>query len=185
MGQPRFTLQSAPESNRLCCTTYLVMLTFECLCTDGFFWMLYQDGTIEHEVKLTGILSTNGLSQGEGPQPDYGVLMAPGLNAQVQHCCDRAAAALLERRQKMCHVFCYFLWPSLHLILVCLVAQANLQPAHSRPYACQSRCSVLVQIHQHFFNVRLDMAVDDENGGAALTAVEVRKLHPPLYVLAP
>ena len=44
----------------------------------------YQDGTIQHEVKLTGILSTNGLSEGEGPLPDYGVLMAPHLNAQVR-----------------------------------------------------------------------------------------------------
>ena len=31
----------------------------------GFFWYLYQDGTIQHEVKLTGILSTNGMSEGE------------------------------------------------------------------------------------------------------------------------
>ena len=31
----------------------------------GFFWYFYQDGTIQHEVKLTGILSTNGLSEGE------------------------------------------------------------------------------------------------------------------------
>lgn len=54
------------------------------LLADGFFWYFYQDGSIQHEVKLTGILSTNGLSQGEGPQPDYGVLMAPGLNAQVR-----------------------------------------------------------------------------------------------------
>ena len=78
---------------------------------DGFFWYFYQDASIQHEVKLTGILSTNGLSQGEGPLPDYGVLMAPGLNAQI---------------------------------------------------------------HQHFFNVRMDMAVDDDSGGANLTAVEVR-----------
>ena len=31
----------------------------------GFFWYLYQDGTIQHEVKLTGILSTNGMSEGD------------------------------------------------------------------------------------------------------------------------
>lgn len=34
-------------------------------CRYGFFWYFYQDGTIQHEVKLTGILSTNGLSEGE------------------------------------------------------------------------------------------------------------------------
>lgn len=79
----------------------------------GFFWYFYQDGGIQHEVKLTGILSTNGLSEGEGPQPDYGVLMAPHLNAQI---------------------------------------------------------------HQHFFNVRLDMAVDDPSGGSNLQLVEVTAL---------
>lgn len=57
------------------------------LLADGFFWYFYQDGGIEHEVKLTGILSTNGLSEGEGPYPDYGVLMAPHLNAQVRTQC--------------------------------------------------------------------------------------------------
>ena len=45
-----------------------------------------QDGHIEHEVKLTGCLSTNVLSPGEGPLPTHGTLLAPGLNAQVhQH----------------------------------------------------------------------------------------------------
>jgi primary-amine oxidase len=57
----------------------------------GFFWYFYQDGTIEHEVKLTGCLSTNLLSEGEGPLPTYGTLLAPGLNAQVwPQCCLRA-----------------------------------------------------------------------------------------------
>ena len=69
-----------------------------------------QDGTIQHEVKLTGCLSTNVLSHGEGVAPTHGTLLAPGLNAQV---------------------------------------------------------------HQHFFCARLDMAVDDPNGGAALTVSEV------------
>ncbi|BDA42557.1 Primary amine oxidase [Coccomyxa sp. Obi] len=52
----------------------------------GFAWHFGQDGTIEHEVKLTGCLSTNVLSEGEGPLPTHGTLLAPGLNAQVhQH----------------------------------------------------------------------------------------------------
>ena len=42
-----------------------------------------QDGSIQYEVKLTGCLSTNGLSAGEGPEPTHGTLLAPGLNAQV------------------------------------------------------------------------------------------------------
>jgi primary-amine oxidase len=50
----------------------------------GFFWYLYQDGTIEFEVKLTGVLSTGGIAPGE--RPEHGVLVAPGLNAMVhQH----------------------------------------------------------------------------------------------------
>ena len=51
------------------------------------------------------------LSEGEGPAPQHGTLLAPGLNAQH---------------------------------------------------------------HQHFFCARLDPAVDDPAGGAALTVVEVR-----------
>ena len=50
----------------------------------GFFWYLYQDGTIELEVKLTGVLSTGAVAPGE--QPRHGELLAPGLNGMVhQH----------------------------------------------------------------------------------------------------
>jgi primary-amine oxidase len=50
----------------------------------GFFWYLYQDGTIAHEVKLTGVLSTGAVPSHERPR--HGVLVAPGLNAMVhQH----------------------------------------------------------------------------------------------------
>ena len=50
----------------------------------GFFWYLYQDGTIEYEVKLTGVVSTGAVQPGESPR--YGTLVAPGLNAMVhQH----------------------------------------------------------------------------------------------------
>jgi primary-amine oxidase len=45
----------------------------------GFFWHLYQDGSIGCEVKLTGIMNTTTLRPGE--QPDYGVEIAPRLNA--------------------------------------------------------------------------------------------------------
>lgn len=43
----------------------------------GYFWYLYNDGTIEYEVKLTGVISTGALAPGE--QPKYGTLVAPGL----------------------------------------------------------------------------------------------------------
>ncbi len=50
----------------------------------GFFWYFYQDGTIEYEVKLTGVLSTGALDA--GARPAHGVLVAPQLNAMLhQH----------------------------------------------------------------------------------------------------
>jgi primary-amine oxidase len=50
----------------------------------GFFWYLYQDGTIEFQVKLTGVLSTGAVEP--GVRPAHGTLVAPGLNAMVhQH----------------------------------------------------------------------------------------------------
>lgn len=64
----------------------------------GFFWYFYQDGTIQYEVKLTGIVNTAAAMPDEVPK--YGTLVAPQLNAPI---------------------------------------------------------------HQHFFNVRLDMCVDGEN----------------------
>ena len=50
----------------------------------GFFWYLYQDGTIEHEVKLTGVVLTKALAPGESDP--YAPLVAPGLGSPVhQH----------------------------------------------------------------------------------------------------
>lgn len=43
----------------------------------GFFWYFYQDGTIQYEVKLTGILLCAALAD----CPKYGTLVAPELNA--------------------------------------------------------------------------------------------------------
>ena len=45
----------------------------------GFFWYLYQDGNIQFEIKLTGILSLGALQPGE--KPKYGTLIAPQLYA--------------------------------------------------------------------------------------------------------
>jgi primary-amine oxidase len=42
----------------------------------GFFWYLYTDGSIEYEVKLTGVLTTGAF---EGETPKYGVAVAPGI----------------------------------------------------------------------------------------------------------
>jgi len=48
-----------------------------------FYWYLGQDGTIEYEIRLSGELSTNLLSEGEDT-PGWGVIVAPGVNAQVR-----------------------------------------------------------------------------------------------------
>ena len=43
----------------------------------AFFWYFYQDGTIQYEVKLTGILLVGALMD----QPKYGTVVAPEVNA--------------------------------------------------------------------------------------------------------
>ncbi len=45
----------------------------------GFYWYFYQDGTIQLEVKLTGIMNTMTLKPGESPR--YGTEVAPRLMA--------------------------------------------------------------------------------------------------------
>ena len=43
----------------------------------GFFWYLYNDGNIEFEVKLSGVISTGALAPGQTPA--HGTVVAPGL----------------------------------------------------------------------------------------------------------
>jgi primary-amine oxidase len=43
----------------------------------GYYWYLYQDGSIQFEVKLTGIIAPAAIAPGE--QPVSGTLVAPGL----------------------------------------------------------------------------------------------------------
>ena len=50
----------------------------------GFFWYFYQDGTIQFEVKMTGIMNTGALPP--GVEAKYGQLVAPQLYAPIhQH----------------------------------------------------------------------------------------------------
>ncbi len=50
----------------------------------GFYWYLYTDGTIEHEVKATGMLNVSALQEGEDTK--YGTEVAPGIMAPIhQH----------------------------------------------------------------------------------------------------
>jgi primary-amine oxidase len=45
----------------------------------GYYWYFYQDGTVQMEVKLTGIMNTTGLKPGEAPR--YGTEVAPQVLA--------------------------------------------------------------------------------------------------------
>jgi primary-amine oxidase len=45
----------------------------------GFFWYLYQDGNIQFEIKLTGVLSLGAVQPGE--KSKYGAMIAPQLYA--------------------------------------------------------------------------------------------------------
>ena len=43
----------------------------------GFFWYFYNDASIEVEVKLSGVLTTGAVKDGEGPR--WGKLVAPNI----------------------------------------------------------------------------------------------------------
>jgi len=45
----------------------------------AYYWYFYQDGSIQCEIKLTGIMNTTALAPGE--KPVYGMEVAPQLNA--------------------------------------------------------------------------------------------------------
>ena len=45
----------------------------------GFYWYFYQDGSLQFEVKLTGIMSTMGVA--DGARPAHASMVAPGLAA--------------------------------------------------------------------------------------------------------
>jgi primary-amine oxidase len=71
-------LPDAPEvrrSRRLVVSSVSTVENYEY----GFFWYLYQDGTIQFEIKLTGILSLAAYPPGETPR--HGNLVAPQLYA--------------------------------------------------------------------------------------------------------
>jgi len=69
----------------------------------GYFWYLYTDGTIQFEVKLTGMISTGAI--GGDQLPAYGALVAPGLygpnhqhffNVRLDMCVDGNANSVHE-----------------------------------------------------------------------------------------
>mmetsp|Transcript_18433 Transcript_18433/g.20493 ORF Transcript_18433/g.20493 Transcript_18433/m.20493 type:complete len:360 (+) Transcript_18433:3-1082(+) len=46
----------------------------------AFYWNFHQDGTIEPEIKMTGLLNTSGIAEGE--ESVYGIKLQKGLEAQ-------------------------------------------------------------------------------------------------------
>mmetsp|Transcript_44446 Transcript_44446/g.96647 ORF Transcript_44446/g.96647 Transcript_44446/m.96647 type:complete len:678 (-) Transcript_44446:296-2329(-) len=69
------------RSRELVLSSIATVVNYEYL----FYWRLKCDGTIDFEIKLSGELSTNLLSEGE-EVPSHGVMVAPGVNAQIhQH----------------------------------------------------------------------------------------------------
>jgi primary-amine oxidase len=65
----------ARRSRRLVISQFMTLANYDY----GFFWYLYQDGTIQSEVKLTGVMSMGAF--GEGETPRHGAKIAPGLYA--------------------------------------------------------------------------------------------------------
>jgi primary-amine oxidase len=71
-------LPDAPEvrrSRRLVVSSVSTVENYEY----GFFWYLYQDGNIQFEIKLTGVLSLGTAKAGE--KPPFGTVIAPQLYA--------------------------------------------------------------------------------------------------------
>ena len=73
-----------------------------------FYWHLRQDGCIDFKIKLSGELSTNLLSEGES-EPTHGVMVAPGVNAQIhQHMfCARLDMAVDSHKNTVSEVDMY------------------------------------------------------------------------------
>ncbi len=71
----RLTTPEVRRSRRLVISSVSTVENYEY----GFFWYLYQDGNIQLEIKLTGILSLGAFAK--NMKPKYGNLIAPALYA--------------------------------------------------------------------------------------------------------
>jgi primary-amine oxidase len=71
----RDNIPEVRRSRRLVVSSFSTVENYEY----GFFWYLYQDGNIQFEIKLTGILSLGALP--EGVKSKYGTLVAPQVYA--------------------------------------------------------------------------------------------------------
>jgi primary-amine oxidase len=61
------------RSRRLVVSTFVTVANYDY----GFYWSLYQDGAIELEIKLTGLLSASGI--GDDETPAYGRVVGPNV----------------------------------------------------------------------------------------------------------
>ena len=69
------------RSRRLVVSTFHTVGNYEY----GFYWYLYLDGTIQMEVKLTGIIGVSAVPNGE-ERPEFAPLVAPNLASPIhQH----------------------------------------------------------------------------------------------------
>ncbi len=68
------------RSRRLVISSFATVANYDY----GFYWMLYQDGSVELEIKLTGIMSVSGIDDGQTPK--HGRMVAPNVQAPThQH----------------------------------------------------------------------------------------------------
>jgi primary-amine oxidase len=95
----RTGLVEVRRSRRLVISTIATVGNYEY----GFYWHLYTDGTIEYEVKLSGVLTTGAVAPGETPR--WGQLIAPGIygpnhqhffNVRMDMCVDGPGNTVFE-----------------------------------------------------------------------------------------
>ena len=89
------------RSRRLVVSSFYTVGNYEY----GFYWYLYLDGTIEMEVKLTGIVGVSAIEDG-GERPDFAPLVAPNLASPIhQHLfCFRLDFEVDGRTNSVCEI---------------------------------------------------------------------------------
>ncbi len=89
------------RSRRLVVSSFYTVGNYEY----GFYWYLYLDGTIQMEVKLTGIVGVSAIEDG-GERPDFAPLVAPNLASPIhQHLfCFRLDFEVDGRANSVCEI---------------------------------------------------------------------------------
>ncbi|MEM9656297.1 MAG: primary-amine oxidase [Actinomycetota bacterium] len=85
----------------------------------GFYWYFYLDGTIQLEIKLTGIIGVSATPDGQGT--DTAPMVAPGISSPIHQ-----------------HLFCVRLDPSLDGFDNSVV-ETNIEPSTDHPYGAGFR----------------------------------------------